>query len=101
MSQPWPSTRQSGPREWNWNAVLAALLQEAGVHGAVDVVFTGADHGVERGVEQDYERALPLTEALRHEDVLVAHHDVPSLSRPSTARPVPPRSCRAGTAWPT
>ena len=27
---------------------------------AVDVVFTGADHGVERGVEQDYQRALPL-----------------------------------------
>jgi len=24
----------------------------------VDVVFTGADHGIERGVEQDYQRGL-------------------------------------------
>ena len=39
---------------------------------AVDVVFTGADHGVERGVEQDYQRSLPVAEALR-EDVLLAY----------------------------
>jgi len=38
------------------------------------VVFTGADHGVERGVEQDYQRALPLDVALSSEpEVLVAH----------------------------
>jgi sulfane dehydrogenase subunit SoxC len=36
------------------------------------VVFTGADHGIERGVEQDYQRALPVAEACRP-DVLVAH----------------------------
>ncbi|HEY0690751.1 MAG TPA: molybdopterin-dependent oxidoreductase, partial [Kribbella sp.] len=31
---------------------------------AVDVVFTGADHGIERGVEQDYQRGLSVAEAL-------------------------------------
>jgi DMSO/TMAO reductase YedYZ molybdopterin-dependent catalytic subunit len=35
------------------------------------VVFRGADHGIERGEEQDYLRALPLDEARRPE-VLVA-----------------------------
>jgi len=35
-------------------------------------VFTGADHGIERGVEQDYQRSLPLAEALRA-DVLLAY----------------------------
>ena len=36
------------------------------------MVFTGADHGVERGVEQDYQRALPVADALR-EEVLLAY----------------------------
>jgi len=36
------------------------------------VVFTGADHGVERGVEQDYQRALPVAEATAA-DVMVVH----------------------------
>jgi len=34
------------------------------------VVFTGADHGVERGVEQDYQRSLPVSEAMRDEALL-------------------------------
>ena len=52
---------------------LAALLDDAGIRDdAVDVVFTGADHGVERGVEQDYQRALRITDAL-DPDVLVVH----------------------------
>jgi DMSO/TMAO reductase YedYZ molybdopterin-dependent catalytic subunit len=38
----------------------------------VEVVFTGADHGVERGIEQDYARSLPLAEAMR-EEVLLAY----------------------------
>jgi sulfane dehydrogenase subunit SoxC len=37
---------------------------------AVDVIFTGADRGVERGVVQDYQRSLPLAEALRDEALL-------------------------------
>ena len=36
------------------------------------MVFTGADHGIERGVEQDYQRGLPRRGALR-EDVLLAY----------------------------
>ena len=39
---------------------------------AVDVVFTGHDHGFERGVEQDYARGLTLADATT-EDVLVAY----------------------------
>jgi DMSO/TMAO reductase YedYZ molybdopterin-dependent catalytic subunit len=38
----------------------------------VEVVFTGADHGIERGVEQDYQRSLPLADALADE-VLLAY----------------------------
>ena len=36
------------------------------------MVFTGADHGVERGVEQDYQRALTIADVL-DPDVLVVH----------------------------
>ncbi|WP_029432868.1 sulfite oxidase [Blastococcus sp. URHD0036] len=70
VSQPW-LLEAVGTAEWT-GVPLAPLLEEAGVSaGAVDVVFTGADHGVERGVEQDYARALPLAEAMRP-DVLLA-----------------------------
>ena len=71
VSQPWLD-EAVGTARWT-GTPLAPLLAEAGVRdGAVDVVFTGADHGIERGVEQDYERALPLAEA-GHPDVLVVH----------------------------
>jgi len=71
VSQPWLD-EAVGTAAWT-GTPLAPLLREAGLRdGAVDVVFTGADHGVERGVEQDYERALSLADAL-HEDVLLAH----------------------------
>ena len=44
---------------------LAALLEEARPRiDAVDVVFGGLDRGVEGGIEQQYERSLPLAEAL-------------------------------------
>ena len=63
VSQPW-LTEAVGTAEWT-GTPLAPLLAEAGLDaGAGDVVFTGADHGVERGVEQDYQRALPLAAAL-------------------------------------
>ena len=71
VSQPW-LVEAVGTAEWT-GTPLAPLLREAGIDAdAVDVVFTGADHGVERGVEQDYQRALPLAEALRAE-VLLAY----------------------------
>ena len=70
VSQPW-LLEAVGSAEWT-GTPLAPLLQEAGLSpDAVDVVFTGADHGVERGVEQDYARGLPVAEALRPETLLV------------------------------
>ena len=52
---------------------LAPLLAEAGpLDGAVEVVFTGLDRGVEGGEEQDYARSLTLDEATR-DDVLLAY----------------------------
>ena len=71
VSQPW-LVEAVGTAEWT-GTPLAGVLHEAGISdSAVDVVFTGADHGVERGVEQDYQRGLPLAEALRDE-VLLAY----------------------------
>lgn len=69
VSQPW-LVEAVGTAEWT-GTPLAPLLREAGLSpAAVDVVFTGADHGVERGVEQDYARGLPLGEALRPDTLL-------------------------------
>jgi DMSO/TMAO reductase YedYZ molybdopterin-dependent catalytic subunit len=70
VSQPW-LVEAVGTAEWT-GTPLVPLLQEAGISpAAVDVAFTGADHGIERGVEQDYARGLPLAEALRAEVLLV------------------------------
>lgn len=63
ISQPW-LMEAVGTAEWT-GVPLAALIRAAGVRkDAIDVVFTGADHGFERGVEQDYQRGLTVTEAL-------------------------------------
>jgi DMSO/TMAO reductase YedYZ molybdopterin-dependent catalytic subunit len=71
VSQPW-LVEAVGTAEWT-GTPLAPLLLRAGIGpDAVEVVFTGADHGVERGVEQDYQRSLPLAEAL-HEDAFLAY----------------------------
>jgi sulfane dehydrogenase subunit SoxC len=69
VSQPW-LTEAVGTAEWT-GVPLAAVLREAGVlPGAVDVAFTGADHGIERGVEQDYARGLRLADAMDGEVLL-------------------------------
>jgi sulfane dehydrogenase subunit SoxC len=71
VSQPW-LVEAVGTSRWT-GTPLAPLLREAGMRGdAVDVVFTGTDHGIERGVEQDYQRSLPVAEAMR-EEVLLAY----------------------------
>lgn len=71
VSQPW-LVEAVGTAEWT-GVPLREVLAAAGTDpSAVEVVFTGADHGVERGVEQDYQRSLPLPEAAR-EDVLLAY----------------------------
>jgi DMSO/TMAO reductase YedYZ molybdopterin-dependent catalytic subunit len=69
-SQPWV-LEAVGNAEWS-GTPLRGLLDEAGVdEAAVDVAFRGADRGVEGEIEQTYERALPIGEAMR-EDVLLA-----------------------------
>jgi DMSO/TMAO reductase YedYZ molybdopterin-dependent catalytic subunit len=71
VSQPW-LTGAVGTADWT-GVRLADLLEDAGVTpNAVDVVFSGADHGVERGVEDDYRRGLSLADATAP-DVLVAY----------------------------
>ena len=71
LSQPW-LTEAVGTAEWT-GTPLAPLLEEAGLsRAASEVVFTGLDRGVQGGVEQAYERSLPLADALRDE-VLLAY----------------------------
>jgi sulfane dehydrogenase subunit SoxC len=71
VSQPWLH-EAVGTMEWT-GTPLAGLLSEAGLDSrATDVVFTSLDHGVERGVEQSYQRGLSLDDALR-EEVLLAY----------------------------
>jgi DMSO/TMAO reductase YedYZ molybdopterin-dependent catalytic subunit len=71
VSQPW-LVEAIGTARWK-GVPLRPVLEEAGVlDEAVEVVFTALDHGVEGGVEQDYERSLPLEEALADE-VLLAY----------------------------
>lgn len=58
----------------SWTGVpLKDLLERAEWEGnAAEVLFRGADMGVEGDRELSYERSLPLSEAL-HEDVIVAY----------------------------
>jgi sulfane dehydrogenase subunit SoxC len=62
VSQPW-LTEAVGTAEWSGTA-LAPLLDEAGVSDtAIEILFSALDRGVEGGVPQAYERALPVAEA--------------------------------------
>ncbi|MCX4824169.1 sulfite oxidase [Streptomyces sp. NBC_01142] len=83
VSQPW-LVEAVGTAEWT-GVPLRTLLADAGVAAdAVEAVFTGADHGVERGVEQDYQRSLPLPVATGGDpEVLVAYA--------MNGRPLPPQ----------
>jgi DMSO/TMAO reductase YedYZ molybdopterin-dependent catalytic subunit len=69
LSQPW-LLEAVGNAEWT-GTPLRGLLEEAGVgDGAVEVLFRGLDRGVEGGEEQQFERSLPLPEALGEEMLL-------------------------------
>jgi DMSO/TMAO reductase YedYZ molybdopterin-dependent catalytic subunit len=63
FSQPWLEEAVGTGR---WRGVpLAAVLAEAGLApGAAEVVLSGLDRGIEAGVEQRYERSLPVEVAL-------------------------------------
>ena len=69
VSQPW-LLEAVGTARWR-GTPLAGVLEEAGVRkGAVEVLFTGLDRGVEGGEEQAYARSLALDEALGGEAIL-------------------------------
>jgi DMSO/TMAO reductase YedYZ molybdopterin-dependent catalytic subunit len=69
FSQPWLH-EAVGTAAWR-GVPLRALLDEAGVRDGVrEVLFTGLDRGIEKEVEQIYQRSLSLDEALRDELVL-------------------------------
>jgi len=71
VSQPW-LTEAVGTADWT-GTPLRSLLGECGIRsGAVDLAFTGADHGIERGVEQDYARGMSVEDALDG-DLLLAY----------------------------
>src|SRR5262249_25971091 len=58
--------------EWT-GTPLRGVLEEAGLKGAArDIVFHGADRGMDRGIEHAYARSLVPAEALR-EDVLLVY----------------------------
>jgi DMSO/TMAO reductase YedYZ molybdopterin-dependent catalytic subunit len=81
VSQPW-LLEAVGTAEWT-GTPLAPILEEArAAPDAVEVVFSGLDRGVQGEVEQQYERSLPLAEALR-EEVLLAYE--------VNGRPLPPQ----------
>ncbi len=70
LSNPW-LLEAIGTAEWG-GTPLAPLLDEAGLRdGAREVVFTGADRGVQGGIEHDYQRSLTIEHARRPEILLV------------------------------
>ena len=69
LSQPWLD-EAIGTGTWT-GTPLAPILAEAGLEpDAVEVVFRGADHGEQGGVEHDYERSLSIADATREEVTL-------------------------------
>ncbi|HSI80057.1 MAG TPA: sulfite oxidase [Solirubrobacterales bacterium] len=71
MTQPWLEEAVA-TAEWTGTS-LSGVLERAGIAPeAIEVVFTGADHGIEGGEELDYARSLPIAEAMRPE-VLLAY----------------------------
>ena len=71
LSQPWLEGAV-GNAEWT-GTPLAAVLEQAGpLEGALEVVLTGADRGVQEDIEHAYERSLPLEAAMQSE-VLLAY----------------------------
>jgi DMSO/TMAO reductase YedYZ molybdopterin-dependent catalytic subunit len=71
ISSPWLQ-EAIGTAEWT-GVPLADVLADAGVRpDTAELVFTGADHGRQGDVDQDYARSLPVDEATRPE-VLVAY----------------------------
>ncbi len=71
MSQPW-LTEAVGTAEWTGTPLKSLLDEAEPLDAGGEVVFTGADRGIQGDIEQQYERSLPLAEANRDE-VLLAY----------------------------
>jgi len=70
-SQPW-LLDAVGNSEWT-GTPLSPILEDAAIRpDAVDLVFTGADHGIQGDVEQDYQWGFALGDIMR-DDVLLAY----------------------------
>jgi DMSO/TMAO reductase YedYZ molybdopterin-dependent catalytic subunit len=70
-SQPW-LLEAVGNAEWT-GTPLRPILEEAGLRPeAVELVFTGADHGIQGEVEQDYQWGFSIEDVSR-EGVLLAY----------------------------
>jgi DMSO/TMAO reductase YedYZ molybdopterin-dependent catalytic subunit len=81
ISQPWLVEAVS-TASWT-GARLQDVLTQAGVRdGAVELLFRGADEGIQGEEVQFYERSLSLADAL-HDDVLLAYE--------MNGRPLPPQ----------
>ncbi len=71
VSQPW-LYEAIGTADWTGTS-LWPLLERAGLtEEAVELVFTGADRGVQGEIEQDYQRSLTVDE-VRRPEVLLAY----------------------------
>jgi DMSO/TMAO reductase YedYZ molybdopterin-dependent catalytic subunit len=71
VSAPWHD-EAIGCAEWTGTPLRGVLEQAGLLDDAVEVLFTAHDRGIDQGVEQDYQRSLPIDEALR-DDVLLAY----------------------------
>src|SRR3712207_5639936 len=81
LSTPWHD-EAIGCAQWT-GTPLAPILEEAGLlEDAVEILFSGHDRGIDQDVEHNYERSLPLEEAL-HEEVLLAYE--------TNGQPLPPQ----------
>jgi DMSO/TMAO reductase YedYZ molybdopterin-dependent catalytic subunit len=71
VSQPW-LTGAVGTGDWGGTPLRLLLDEAEPLEDGVEVVFGGLDRGVDGGIEQVYERSLPLAEALSG-DALLAY----------------------------
>jgi DMSO/TMAO reductase YedYZ molybdopterin-dependent catalytic subunit len=69
LSQPW-LLEAVGTAEWHGVPLDDLLAEAEPLADATEVVFTGADRGIEGGIDQHYQRSLALDEARRDEVVL-------------------------------
>jgi len=69
VSQPWLNNAV-GNAEWTGTS-LWPLLEKAGLRNdSAEILFSGADHGVNNGIEQTYRRSLSVAELQRAEVIL-------------------------------